>query len=106
GGIAVAGEPGMVDAVANPRVVTFSVRNVFEDGGNGIPLRSLRNPDARRESGAIGHGDPDMLLKGDGERKIVPDLHERISSVIFRRLAAGDRSASCPAIRNGNWLRH
>ena len=73
--VAEAGDVGLAARIPNRRAVDLPVREELEDRGDGIGLRILRKPDARREAAAVGKGQPGVLDLPDRARKLGPGRH-------------------------------
>jgi hypothetical protein len=74
-GIAVAGEIVVHRLVAAAHVVALAVGDVFEDGRDRVVPGVLRQPDARRQAGAVGQRDPRVLDTPYPAREILDYLH-------------------------------
>ena len=80
GGVAVAGEVGMVVGVAHGERVALAVGHVLEDRRHGVVLGVLGKPHPSGEPGAVGHRDPGVVDRADAAGKVGANAHGRHST--------------------------
>ena len=95
-GVAVAGEVGVGQLVTVGRTVALAIGDVLQDAGHRLALGVHRQPDPRRQSAAVRHGNPGVLDLPDPPRKL-PDL--------LQSLAPGSRRSAIVRARGRSMSR-